>query len=223
MTDPDSCLYQKARGKEARLSDMGHVTLENRNGLVIDGRVTHATGKAERSASEAMLKAEARTSGRRMTVDEDKAYDTAEPVAKLRQMNATPHVTQYKTGNANGRQSTINGRTTRHAGYGMFQTCPAMIECNIGWSKQHETTRKTKHRGCDLVLGNFLLNPIGYNPVRIPKLIAARGRLPGPEIIPPTTKSRPKLNIAKNARYFLGSSADCWVNLRKRHGAATAL
>ena len=172
VTDPDSRLYRKARGKEARLCYMGHVIMENRNGLAIDGRVTHATGTAERSASEAMLKAKAKASGCRMTVVEDKAYDTAEHVAKLREMNVTPHVTQYNTANLNGRQSTIDGRTTRHAGYGMSQTCRAMIECIFGWGKHHGIMRKTKHRGRDRVLGDFLLNLIGYNLVRIPKLIA---------------------------------------------------
>src|ERR1700754_5093481 len=99
VTDPDSRLYRKAAGREARLCYMGHVTMETRNGLAIDGRVTHATGTAERSASEAMLKAKAKTSGCRMTVGEDKAYDTAEHVAKLREMNVTPHVAQFNNGN----------------------------------------------------------------------------------------------------------------------------
>lgn len=33
--------------------------------------------------------------------------------------------------------------------------------------------RKTKHRGCARVLGDFLLNLIAYNLIRIPKLITA--------------------------------------------------
>lgn len=173
VTDPDSRLYRKAQGKEARLCYMGHVIMENRNGLAIDGRLTHATGTAERSASEAMLKAKAKKSGCRITVGEDKAYDTAEHVARLREMNVTPHVAQYNSVNPAGRQSAIDGRTTRHAGYGMSQTCRAMIECIFGWGKQHGTMRKTKHRGRDRVLSDFLLNLIGYNLVRLPKLIGA--------------------------------------------------
>ncbi|MBR1138923.1 MAG: transposase [Bradyrhizobium sp.] len=72
-----------------------------------------------------------------------------------------------------GRQSAIDDRTTRHAGYGMSQTCRAMVECIFGWGKQHGTMRKTKHSGRERVLGDFLLNLIGYNLIRIPKLIAA--------------------------------------------------
>ena len=173
VTDPDSRLYRKARGKEAKLCYMGHVTMENRNGLAVDGRVTHATGTAERRASEDMLRAKAKASGRRITVGEDKAYDTADHVAKLRAQNVTPHVAQYNSGNPNGRQSAIDGRTTRHDGYGMSQSCRAMAECIFGWGKQHGTMRKTKHRGPARVAADFLLNLIAYNLVRIPKLIAA--------------------------------------------------
>lgn len=173
VTDPDSRLYRKARGKEAKLCYMGHVTMENRSRLAVDGRVTHATGTAERRASEKMLKAKAQKNGRRITVGEDKAYDTADHVAKLRAMNVTPHVAQYNSDNPNGRQSAIDGRTTRHDGYGMSQACRAMAECIFGWGKQHGTMRKTKHRGPVRVAGDFLLNLIAYNLVRIPKLIAA--------------------------------------------------
>jgi DDE family transposase len=79
----------------------------------------------------------------------------------------------YNSGNPNGRQSAIDGRTTRHDGYGMSQSCRAMAECIFGWGKQHGTMRKTKHRGPARVTGDFLLNLIAYNLVRIPRLIAA--------------------------------------------------
>ena len=98
ITDPDSRLYRKAAGREARLSYMGHATMENRHGLAVAGLVTHATGTAERRASELMLKAKAKAVSGRITVGEDKAYDTADHVAKLRAMNVTPHVAQYNSG-----------------------------------------------------------------------------------------------------------------------------
>ena len=46
-TDPDSRLYRKAAGREAKLSYMGHATMENRHGLAVAGMVTHANGTAE--------------------------------------------------------------------------------------------------------------------------------------------------------------------------------
>src|SRR6201994_943533 len=54
-TDPDSRLYRKAAGREARLCYMGHVTMENRHGLAVAGMLSKATGTAERRTSEAML------------------------------------------------------------------------------------------------------------------------------------------------------------------------
>ena len=173
VTDPDSRLYRKAAGREAKLCYMGHVTMENLNGLAVAGRVTHATGTAERLASEDMLKAKVKERGHRITVGEDKAYDTTDHVARLRALNVTPHVAQYNSDNPKGRQSAIDGRTTRHDGYGMSQTCRALAECIFGWGKQHGTMRKTKLRGLANVAGNFMLNLIAYNLVRIPKLIAA--------------------------------------------------
>src|SRR5438874_9415880 len=171
-TDPNSRLYRKAAGREAKLSYMGHATMEYRHGLAVAGMVTLSTGTAERRASETMLKAKAKQAGRRITAGEDKAYDTAEHVAKLRAINVTPHVTQFNSASPRGRQSAIDARTTRHQGYAMSQSRRAMVECIFGWGKQHGTMRKTKHRGIASVAADFLLNLIAYNLIRIPKLIA---------------------------------------------------
>jgi transposase len=174
-TDPDSRLYRKAAGREAKLSYMGHVTMENRHGLAVAGLLSKATGTAERRASETMLAIRRKLAGHRITAGEDKAYDTTDHVARLRAADVTPHVTQNngltKTGRR--RRSAIDGRTIRHASYAKSQSRRAMIECIFGWGKQHGTLRKTKHRGIRRVAGDFLLNLIAYNLVRIPKLIPA--------------------------------------------------
>ena len=174
-TDPDSRLYRKAAGREARLCYMGHVVMENRHGLAVAGLLSKATGTTERRASQAMLAIRRRLAGRRITVGEDKAYDTTDHVARLRGAGITPHVTQNngltKTGRR--RHSAIDGRTTRRTGYAKSQSRRAMIECIFGWGKQHGTLRKTKHRGIRRVAGDFLLNLIAYDLVRIAKLIPA--------------------------------------------------
>ena len=54
-TDPESRLYRKGRGKEARFYYMGHVLMENRHGLVVDGDLTEASGTAERDTAVDML------------------------------------------------------------------------------------------------------------------------------------------------------------------------
>jgi hypothetical protein len=75
--------------------------------------------------------------------------------------------------NGKRRRSAIDERTTRHHSCGMSQSRRAMIECIFGWGKQHGTMRKTKHRGICRVAGDFMLNLIAFNLVRIPKLVTA--------------------------------------------------
>ena len=78
-TDPDARLYRKGRGKEAKLCHMGHLLMENRNGLIVDAMLTPATGTAERDTALAML---GRQGDRhRATLGADKAYDAAGFVA----------------------------------------------------------------------------------------------------------------------------------------------
>jgi len=174
-SDPEARLYRKASGREAKLSYIGHVVMENRNGLAVTGCVTEANGTAERRASERLLKALSKRKRGRLTVGEDKAYDTQDHVTALRQINVTPHVAQNDSETKTGRRrkSAVDARTTRHIGYRMSQSRRAMIECIFGWGKQHGTMRKAKHRGTVRVGADFLLNLIGYNLVRIPKLIPA--------------------------------------------------
>ena len=83
--------------------------------------------------------------------------------------------TTYVTKTGTVRKTSIDGRTTRHKGYTLSQGKRKMIECLFGWGKQHGTMRKTKHRGLARVAADFLLNLIGYNLIRIPKLLAQRG------------------------------------------------
>jgi IS5 family transposase len=174
-TDPDSRLYRKAAGREARLCYMGHVLMENRNGLAVGGKVSFANGTAERSEAVALLKQRTRQTGRGATVGADKAYDTKDHVAALRKLGVIPHVARHdaKTKTGNRRRSAIDARTTRHPGYALSQTRRKMIECIFGWGKQIGTMRKTKHRGLARIAGDFLLNLIAYNLTRIPKLIPA--------------------------------------------------
>ena len=54
-TDPDCRLLKKGGGKESKLCFMGHALMENRNGLVVDSRLTLATGTAEWDAALEMV------------------------------------------------------------------------------------------------------------------------------------------------------------------------
>ncbi len=48
-------MAKKGAGKEAKLSFAGHVLMENRNGLAVNGCVTLAEGRAEVEAAVAMV------------------------------------------------------------------------------------------------------------------------------------------------------------------------
>jgi transposase len=166
-TDPDARLYRKARGQAAKLCYMGHLLMENRSGLVVDAETTHATGTAEREAAEAMV-GDLPGCGR-ITLGSDKAFDVAEHVANLREMNVTPHVAQNDT----NRSSAIDGRTTRHPGYALSQRIRKRIEEAFGWIKVPGGLRKTRHRGLERVGWGFAFTAAAYNLIRIPKLLEA--------------------------------------------------
>jgi len=163
-TDPQARLYKKGKGHEAKLAYLGHALMENRNGLVVDTRVTPATGRAEREAAVAMLE-EIPGSGR-VTVGADKNYDTQEFVATARGFEVTPHVAQ----NTNGRASAIDERTTRHPGYTISQRVRKRVEEIFGWMKTIGLMRKTRHKGEDRVGWMFTFTAAAYNLIRIRNL-----------------------------------------------------
>ena len=166
-TDPDARLYRKSSGQPSRLCFMGHLLIENRNGLIVDVRTTHATGRAEREAAEAMIAAAVR--GHRATLGADKAYDAAEHIAALRAIGVTPHVAQHTS----GRRSAIDGRTTRHPGYAISQRLRKRIEEPFGWIKTAAGLRKTRHRGLDRVGWVVTLTAVACNLIRLPKILAS--------------------------------------------------
>jgi IS5 family transposase len=156
----------KATGQEAKLCYVGHVLMENRHGLVVDTRVTQATGTAEREAALAM--AEAIPGQQRVTLGADKNYDTHDFVQELRELRVTPHVAQHTS----GRSSAIDGRTTRHPGYAVRQRKRQRVEEIFGWLKTVGLLRKTRHRGVARVGWMFTFAAAVYNLVRMRTLAA---------------------------------------------------
>ena len=165
-TDPDSKLFTKSSKAGAVPCYMGHVLTENRNGLVVDTRLTQASGTAEREAALEML---TELPGEvRKTVGADKAYDIAPFVEGCRDIKVTPHVAQ----NTSRRASRIDGRTTRHAGYLLSQFARKLIETVFGDGKQHGILRQVKLRGQEKVDLVFTLAATVVNLRRLPKLLA---------------------------------------------------
>jgi transposase len=165
-TDPDARLARKSGGHEAKLAYCGSVLIENRNGLVVDTELLLCGGTAERDA--AMLMAERIDGDARVTLAGDKGYDTKEFVKEMRHMHVTPHVSQ------NDRRpggSSIDGRTTRHAGYKISQQKRKRIEEVFGWLKTVAALRKTRHRGEFKVGWVFTFATAAYNLVRMRNLL----------------------------------------------------
>jgi transposase len=163
-TDPDARLMTKG-GQEAKLYFMGHVLMENRHGLAVGARLTHATGKAEREAAIELLGDIPRR--RRITLGADKGYDVPAFVEELRQHDVTPHVARKV------RYSAVDGRTTRHLTYQVSQRMRKRIEEIFGWLKTVGMTRKVRHRGLPRVDWNFTFALAAYNLVRIRNLTAS--------------------------------------------------
>jgi IS5 family transposase len=163
-TDPDARLYRKGKGQEARLSYMGHVLMENRNGLAVDSQLTKASGTAEPEAALAMLGSI--PGEHRITVGADKFYDQRAFVHGARGYKVTPHVA------ARDRGSAIDGRTIRHAGYEVSQKIRKRVEEIFGWLKTIGNLSKAKLRGQPKVESLFTFALTAYNLVRIRNLLS---------------------------------------------------
>jgi transposase len=163
-TDPQALLARKGKGKESKLSYAGHVLMENRNGLAVNGCVTQATGRAEAQAAVAMV---GQIPGwGRITLGADKGYDRRELVQELREHQVTAHFARKQS-------SIIDQRTTRHAGYAISQRKRKRVEEIFGWLKTVGGLRKTRHRGVDRVGWMFTFALAAYNLVRMRNLAAA--------------------------------------------------
>ena len=165
-TDPDARLYRKGAGREAKLGFIGHALMENRNGLVVDACLTRADGHAERVAALHMIEPRADRPCR-ITLGADKGYDVEDFVNELRSANVAPHVA------AKAKNSAIDGRTTRHAGYRSSQVIRKRIEEVFGWAKAAAGLRKTRHRGLGRVGWQFTFTLAAFNLIRLPKLLEA--------------------------------------------------
>ena len=82
-------------------------------------------------------------------------------------MNVPPHVAQ----NTSARSSTIDSRTTRHAGYGMSQRIRKRIEEGFGLMKTIAGQDKTKSHGRERLGWAFTFTAVADNLVQLPKLL----------------------------------------------------
>ncbi|MEZ2355054.1 IS5 family transposase, partial [Caballeronia sp. RCC_10] len=167
-TDPDARLYRK--GKTAsELRYMGHTLTDNRHGLVVNARVTHADGHAEREAAKIMIndaRQAAEDANAEITLGADKGYDAQEFIEACQEMKVTPHVAQ----NTSGRRSAVADAIASSLGYSISQRKRKLIEQGFGWAKTVGRMRQVMVRSLEKVDQMFVLNMAAYNLVRMRSL-----------------------------------------------------
>lgn len=168
-TDPEARLYTKSPGQAAVLNFMGHVAMENRNGLAIDVRVTEPGYHAEVDA--ALEMATGIYDGAKKTMGADKGYDRDEFTDGLRELNMSSHVAQNI--HRSRHQSSIDNRTTRHEGYQISQRKRKRVEEIFGWLKSIGLMRRPMYRGLERISWAFTFSLSVYNLIRIKNLCAA--------------------------------------------------
>jgi transposase len=165
-TDPDARLAKTGPGKEAKLSYLASVTLDNRHGLVVATAVDSPGGTVERDQALEMLMG--LTNGRRRrTVGADQGYATREFARTLQTLGYAPHLAQGRG------PPVVDGRTTRHPGYAVSQRYRKRVEESFGWGKTVGLLRKLRHRGRDTIDWIFTFTMAAYNLVRLRTLLGA--------------------------------------------------
>jgi transposase len=167
-TDPEARMARKSNATAAKLSYAGHLLMEHRNALLVDIELSEANGYAERDTALEMLGRLPPTK-RRRTLAGDKAYDTKDFVADVRELGVTPHIAP----NTTRQRSTIDGRTTRHPGHAVSQRIRKRIEEPFGWIKTIAGGRKLRYIGKARNRAWFLMAGAVYNMLRITALDAA--------------------------------------------------
>jgi len=158
-TDPDARLYRKGKGKEAKLSFMGHLLTENRNGFIVDAEASVAGTSREWDSSVTLLANQSTRPGQ--TVGADRGYDTNEFVEGCRGLKIIPHVAARSVG------SKIDGRTLSSDGYITSQRKRKRVEECFGWMKAFGLMHKLRHRGLKKVDWQFRFTAAAYNITRL--------------------------------------------------------
>jgi len=170
-TDPEAKLYRKSKGQTAKLSYMGHVLMENRNGLAVGVDATIAGYYAEHDAALTMID-ELETKVKK-TLGADKHYDNDDFCSKLRKRNVTPHVAMNI--HARKYKSVVDGRTTRHPGYEISQRKRKRVEEIFGWLKAFSIMRRPHFRGLERIEYLFKFAVSVYNILRIRNILMVAG------------------------------------------------
>jgi transposase len=170
-TDPQSVLYRKAQGKEAKLCFGGHILMENRHGLCADFTLHNPITEPEPVVALRQLDRHTQlhegTSPK--SVGADKAYHQKGFVGGCRQRAIAPHTACKKGVRVPG----LDKRTTARSGYQVSLRIRKRVEEIFGWVKTVGGLRRSRYRGRERAQawGYFVVST--YNLLRLAKLEAA--------------------------------------------------
>ena len=119
-------------------SYLGHVMIQNRNGLVVAACATQLSTKAEREAALANVQQRGRTPGEvkkkrlpAITLGADKLYQEKKFIAALRRRRVIQHVAEYQ-GNAHW-PNWLTKKERQNAGMAISQRKRKLVEKVFGW------------------------------------------------------------------------------------------
>jgi hypothetical protein len=167
-TDPQSVLYKKSNGKEAKLCFGAHLLMENRHGLCADFTLHNPIARSEPVMALAQLDEHRQlhqgTAPR--TLGADKNYHQKEFVRGCRERQISPHVACKENVKTKG----LDRRTTAKSGYQISQRIRKRVEEIIGWIKTVGGLRRTRYRGLERTQawGYFVAGT--YNLLRLARL-----------------------------------------------------
>jgi DDE family transposase len=177
-TDPQARLYKKSAAGEVKSSYLGHVIVENRNGLVVAARATQSSTTAEREAALAMLDEmglrpeKIPRAEQRITLGADKLYQERRFIEGLRQRRVVPHVAEYEP--SAKWPNFLTEAERNDPGFAVSRKKRKLVERVFGWGKLDSVMRKIKLHGVDRVDWFFRFLVTAHNLVRMVKLIPAQ-------------------------------------------------
>lgn len=175
-TDPDARLYKKATADKSVPCYQGHALMENRNGLIMAAEASRAATVAEREVALAMLDRtvapkQKRNPEQKVTLGADTQYQEEKFVQDLRDREVAPHISEYTKGERNMQKNSLNAEERADERRSISQRKRKLIERAFGWAKLHHGLRQVKLRGLERVDWFYRLVIVGYNLVRMRRLI----------------------------------------------------
>ena len=167
-TAPESVLYRKAAGKEAKLCFGAHLLMENRHGLCADFTLHNPITEPEPAMALQQLDEhrQLHEGASPKTLGADKAYHQKDFVKGCRARQISPHVACKDGVQVTG----LDRRTTAKLGYQVSLRIRKRVEEIIGWIKTVGGLRRSRYRGRERTQawGHFVAGT--YNLLRMARL-----------------------------------------------------